>query len=44
MVANLKKLSTTFIQITFPDSVVKLLKNRTQPNLFQILDCAETST
>ena len=34
MVRNLKKLSTTFSQITFPDSVVRLLKNRIQPKLF----------
>ena len=34
MVGNLKKLSTTFIQTTFPDSVVRLLKNRIQPKLF----------
>ena len=29
-----KKLSTTFIQTTFQDSVVTLLKNRIQPKLF----------
>ena len=34
MVGKLKKLSTTFIQTTFPDSVVSLLKNRIQPKLF----------
>ena len=34
MDGNLKKLSTTFIQATFPDSVVRLLKNRIQPKLF----------
>ena len=34
MVGKFKKLSTTFIQTTFPDSVVSLLKNRTQPKLF----------
>ena len=34
MVGNLKKLSTTYIQTTFPDSVVRLLKNRIQPKLF----------
>ena len=34
MVGKLKKLSTTCIQITFPDSVVRLLKNRIQPKLF----------
>ena len=34
MVRKAKKLSTTFIQTTFPDSVVKLLKNRIQPKLF----------
>jgi len=34
MVGNLKKLSTTFIQTTIPDSVVRLLKNRSQPKLF----------
>ena len=34
MVGNLKKLSATFIQTTFPDSVVRLLKNRIQPKLF----------
>ena len=44
MVGNLKKLYTTFIQTTCSDSVVRLLKNRTQPKLFQILDCTETST
>ena len=32
MVGKLKKLSTTFIQTTVPDSVVRLLKNRIQPN------------
>ena len=42
MVGNIKKLSTTFIQTTFPDYVVRLLKNMIQPKLFQILDCAET--
>ena len=34
MVRKIKKLSTTFIQTTFPDSVVRLLKNRIQPKLF----------
>ena len=34
MVGNLKKFSMTFIQITYPDSVVRLLKNRIQPKLF----------
>ena len=34
MVGNLKKLYTTFIHITCPDSVVRLIKNRTQPKLF----------
>ena len=34
MVGKLKKLSTTFIQTTVPDSVVRLLKNRIQPKLF----------
>ena len=34
MVGKLKKLSTTFIQTTFPDSVVRLLKNRIKPKLF----------
>ena len=34
MVGKIKKLSTTFIQITFPDSVVRLLKNRIQPKRF----------
>ena len=43
MVGILKKLSTTFIQNTCPDSIVRLLKNRIQPNLSLILDCAETS-
>ena len=28
------KFSTTFVQTTFPDSVVRLLKNRIQPKLF----------
>ena len=31
MVGNLKKLSITFIQTTFLDSVIRLIKNRTQP-------------
>ena len=44
MVRNLKILSTTFIQITCPDSIVMLTKNRTQLKLFQIPDCAKTST
>ena len=44
MVRNIKKLATTFIQTTFPNYVVRLLKNRIQPKLLQILDCAETST
>ena len=44
MVGNLKKLSTTFIHNTCPDSVVMLSKNSLQPKLFQILDCAKTST
>ena len=34
MVGKLTKFSTTFIQTTFPDSVVRLLKNRLQPKLF----------
>ena len=34
MVGNLKKLYTTFIQTTFPDSIVRLLKKRIQPKLF----------
>ena len=34
MVGKLKKLSTTFIQTTFPYSVVRLLKNWIQPKLF----------
>ena len=34
MVGNLKKLSTTFIQTTFPYSIVNLLKNRIQLKLF----------
>ena len=34
MVGKLKKLYTTFIQAIFPDSVVRLLKNRIQPKLF----------
>ena len=34
MVGNFKKLSTTFIHTTFPDSVVRLLKNRIKPKLF----------
>ena len=34
MVGKLKKLSTTFIQTTVPDSVVRLLKNRIQLKLF----------
>ena len=33
MVGKLKNLSTTFIQTTFPNSVVRLLKNRIQPKL-----------
>ena len=44
MVGNLKKFSTTFIQITCPDSIVRLLKNTIKPKLFQILDYAETLT
>ena len=44
MIGNIKKLSTTFIQITCPDSVIRLTKNRTQPKLFQIPYCTETST
>ena len=35
MVGKLKKLSTTFIQTTCPDSIVNLLKNRIQPKLFR---------
>ena len=31
---NIKKLYTTFIQNTCPDSIVRLLKNRIQPKLF----------
>ena len=34
MVRKLKKLSTTCIQTTFPDSVVRILKNSIQPKLF----------
>ena len=34
IVGNIKKLSTTFIQTTFPDSIVRVLKNRIQPKLF----------
>ena len=34
MFGNIKKLSTTFIQTTFLDSVVRLLKIRIQPKLF----------
>ena len=34
MVGKLTKFSTTFIQTTFPDSIVRLLKNRIQPKLF----------
>ena len=34
MVWKLKKLYTTFIQTTFPYSVVRLVKNRMQPKLF----------
>ena len=44
MVGNIKKLSTTFIQITCPDYVVRLIIIRTQPKLFHIPNCAETST
>ena len=44
MVGKLKTLSTTFIQTTFQDSVVTLLKNRIQQKLSQIPDCTETST
>ena len=43
MVGKLKKLSTTFIQNTCPDSVIRLLKNMIQLKLFQIPDCVETS-
>ena len=42
MVGNLKKLSITFMQTTFPDSIVRLHKNRIQPKLFQIPNCVET--
>ena len=42
-VGNLKKLYTTFIHTTSTDSVVMLSKNRSQPKLFHIPDCAETS-
>ena len=41
MVGKLTKFSTTFIQTTFPDSVVKLLKNGYNRNCSQIPDCAE---
>ena len=41
MVGNLKKLSTSLIQITCPDSIVRFNKNRTQPNCSRFLDCAE---
>ena len=34
MVGNIKKLYTTFIQTTFQDSVIRLLKNKIQPKLF----------
>jgi hypothetical protein len=44
MVGKLMKLSTTFIYTIRLDSVVKLMKNKAQQKLFQILDCAETLT
>ena len=34
MVGKITKFSTTCIQTTFPDAVVRLLKNRIQPKLF----------
>ena len=34
MVGKTKKLYTTFVQTTFLDSIVRLLKNRIQPKLF----------
>ena len=44
MVGKLRKLSTTFIDITFPDSVVKLVNNRGQQRVLRIPDNAETPT
>jgi MinD superfamily P-loop ATPase len=38
------KFSTTFIWTPRSDSVVKLMKNKAQQKLFQILDSAETLT
>jgi hypothetical protein len=44
MVGKLMKFSTTFIWTIRPDSIVKLMKNKAQQKLFQILDYAETLT
>ena len=44
MVGKTRKLSTKFIKITFPDSVVKLAKNRGQQRLLRILDNTKTPT
>ena len=44
MVGKLRKLSETFIKITFLDSVVKLVNNRGQQRLLKIPDSAETPT
>ena len=44
MAGKLMKFSITFVSTTLPDSKVKLLKNRAQPNLFRLSDSAETST
>jgi len=43
-VGNIKKLSTTFIQIILTDSVVELVKTGPNKNCSRIPDCAETST
>jgi hypothetical protein len=42
MVGKLMKLSAMFIKITFPDSIVKLAKNRGQQRLLRIPDSTET--
>jgi len=42
-VGNIRKLSTTFIQIILTDSVVELVKTGPNQNCSRIPDCAETS-
>ena len=43
MDGKIKKFSTTFVYNTFPDSVIKLIKNGAQPKLFWTPDSAATS-